>query len=242
MDTMTRMPQEFGNRRVVWIIVSILLGIRLFNWAWTAYVNHVVTRNDLAMTLRSTVRGTISYPIFLLIIFAFIIFLPTQIGWKRIIISDSMVNAPRARARSLAEALAASCVVLLMCLPLFLYGPKPYTVADLAPGLWMGQSSHLEQLFVIGLFGLVMPFALEVIFRGILFSELMTTTGPLAASVALSLLYAFVWSIPGFISSLLMSMGACFVYYRTRSFIASFITNFVFTLSSSAVIIWLRMR
>jgi membrane protease YdiL (CAAX protease family) len=237
MEQIKKETEQFVMRRPVWISLVILTGVFVFTRIWTVHQSGLATKKNMKLLEQSALHGYMAYSLFLIVLYTAIVFLPTPILWRAINPDDSSKSLGQ-RAKGIGEALLAAGIVIIACLPMFFRGATFYTIADLAAA----PSNHLEGWFAILLLGLAIPVVSEVIYRGILFRQSMGSTGISAACIASSALYAHVWPFPGYIPSLLLGVASSIVYYRSRCIVAAFFTNIAFTISSTLLIEWLRIR
>jgi membrane protease YdiL (CAAX protease family) len=237
MDVAVKQPEPFVMRRPVWAIIFLLVGAHAYTKFWAFHERGLATQKNVPAVFESALHGALFYSLFLLLLDVIVIFVISPIAWNEM--SDINRNgAPQGRWKRTAGTLLAAGIVLIASLALFWRGVKFYTLADLVPF----PSSHLEAFFAIFILFIVIPIASELVFRGILFRQLIGSTGVVAASAVSALLYAYVWPFPAIVASALLGIATSIVYYRSRSILTAILTNVAFTVGATLAIEWLRMR
>jgi uncharacterized protein len=97
-----------------------------------------------------------------------------------------------------------------------------------------------QTIFIVVLFGLFVPIATEVVFRGIIFDVLGRRTNVLVALIVSSLLFAYVWVPFNAGVALLIGLSCALLYRRFNSLVPGIICSGIVTVLAT-LILFLRL-
>ena len=217
---------------LAWIIILLVVGTRAFEKAWLLYEAKLVRGKRGAELIQFSLHGIRAYALCVLFLLVIVLLITLSLRMHKIFRYRSLLLGDW-QWKHIGEVPLAAGLAFLAASPLLMIDHKSLEVLNLIAT----SSSRAGAILVAVLFVIVMPFFLEVVFRGILFSSCAALTGAFTASIAIALLYSYIWPFPALLPSFLLGVACSVIYYRSKNVILSFATNAIFTLATSIFIL-----
>lgn len=100
----------------------------------------------------------------------------------------------------------------------------------------------LPSVLFLLLYGLALPVATEMVFRGIVLRTLQAYASPAAAILVSTVLFATLWPVFNFLIALVLGTVTGLLYRWRRSLVAAIVANSVMTISAGTYVLWLIWR
>jgi len=224
---------QFGLSRLIFSVVGIWGGYRLFSWMAGFYLLRYFqsSPNDAVSSLLG-----LAYPataIFVLVEMLIVIWVYRPLAYLFVTtqtkLSDSLW------VKEVFVGTAAGLLIFLITLP-FLKELDTRTFF-----LTIFPSSHPigpRSLMYAVLLGLALPTAGEIVFRGIVLRTLQSYAGPTAAILASTLLFVSIWPLFGVAVSLLLGVGTSLLFTWRKSLITPIFADIVMTICGGSYVLW----
>lgn len=93
-------------------------------------------------------------------------------------------------------------------------------------GYWVSPNGGAPAIFWLAVTGLVAPITGELAFRGILQERLSDSFGPGVSALAVAVLYAFIWPLPGsWAAALVIGLAAGYTYAMKRTVLSAIVAS-----------------
>lgn len=228
---------DLGNARIAWVGILLVVGTYLLDEGLLLYRVHLSRAGRLAQLVSAKTHGIDVYALGVLFLIVIAVFLVAPRPLRSVREGD-ISRGWAIRLKRAGEVLLAATLALLAAWPLLLRDDKAYRLLTLVAAY----PSIPENVAALILFFVVMPFALELVFRSVLFRACELWAGVLATSIAVSLLYAYIWPFPAFVPSFFLGVASSAIYCRSRSVLSAAATNIMFMVGTSLLLIWINLK
>lgn len=228
-----QMPQAPAGllTKTLYAALFLLFSTYCFDRLVLSYIDGLVKNNQIGLWTVLVQYLEIGASVFLILqLVAVLIFF--RAGRNRIAVKPSRFRVAQLTLRHTAYGALCGAAVVLAALPLLLRFERHSGFVTLLTG----EFYTVRSASIVALLLIVLPILSEIVFRGIIFDNLLKQLSTPAAIMASSLLFAYSWPVYDWWIALLLGVGNCILWRQSKSILPGVIASTVVTSSYGAIL------